>query len=494
MRLNKVNLREELSKREAAERLPGTCSYGARLARFEQEVDACAARGIPYWPYMTLHDLSHSLRVIDNIERLLIPIYSLADSRYELNATEVFVLLAAAYLHDVGMFSALCDLDAELIEGRGYEHRGDFSRFSELAAAIRSGDHGYFTSHAAIVGSYFRSAHHCRSADAIRARRSELNISAEADFIARVAEGHRKVDLYGGLFQAARLGMEEVRRDFLAALLRLADELDVLNVRVPNALSVISDRSLDPITRQHWYRHFSVVGCSIEGTMGNTLRIEVHIRQHDSPHAAYINSRVCRMVTDPIQEELAYVARILQVNHVVIEDPVIPRALDFNDQRTRDSDVPADLLREVFNEVEFDYHCPALAAWTDKDDPTVAVLQDGDHLICLFDKDEHLGTKNYCMFDCGFCYRINASRLIDEHGFCFFCPVYSRNPSDGMQEIRRRTDGRWNCPGHVPGEVDTDECSQCNRRATCSQDAEDCLCRLCGLWVDCVSGWQKQIR
>ena len=50
------------------------------------------------FPTYSLHDASHSETIIENIERLL------GDNIKKLGATDTFMLLMAAYTHDLGMY------------------------------------------------------------------------------------------------------------------------------------------------------------------------------------------------------------------------------------------------------------------------------------------------------------------------------------------------------------------------------------------------------
>ena len=73
--------------------------FNSKLSTIEQEVKTIWKKGELYHVYYTLHGLDHSNYVIDVLEKLIRGLNP-AD---RLNDTESFCLLAAAYLHDVGM-------------------------------------------------------------------------------------------------------------------------------------------------------------------------------------------------------------------------------------------------------------------------------------------------------------------------------------------------------------------------------------------------------
>ena len=66
----------------------------------------------------TYHDVGHSERVIAKLEKLT---SGLTSSERPLNKHEVFILLAAAYLHDVGMQYAGQNLSRDEIRDRHAE-------------------------------------------------------------------------------------------------------------------------------------------------------------------------------------------------------------------------------------------------------------------------------------------------------------------------------------------------------------------------------------
>lgn len=136
-----------------------------------------------------------------------------------LSAEECYVLIMACFLHDIGMG----------ISQKDYE---EFSR------EIPFGD--YLLTHdkeneMCIV----RDFHNEYSCLFIRKYANLFNIPSE-DFvfsIVQVSRGHRKTDLFDGReYPDIKLGDGLIRTAYLAAIIRLADEIDVGSARNPELL------------------------------------------------------------------------------------------------------------------------------------------------------------------------------------------------------------------------------------------------------------------
>ena len=187
------------------------------------------------FPDFTDHSMLHSLDVIEYCN-------SIIGKRQtaRLLPEECYVLLMSCYLHDTGMG----------ISGRDYE------AFSEQ---IDFGD--YFRTHdASDEAGTVRAFHHEYSGLFIRKYAYLFDLPGEeyVRAIVQVSRGHRKTDL---------LDREEyadipvtggvIRTAYLAAVLRLADEIDVASARNPELLFDIS-RVTGEVNRLHFGLHESV--------------------------------------------------------------------------------------------------------------------------------------------------------------------------------------------------------------------------------------------
>jgi hypothetical protein len=114
-----------------------------------------------------------------------------------------------------------------------------------------------------LVQNSIRNIHHLRSEEFIVKNYKDLAISDEhqARIIGRLCRGHRKEDLYNrNLFEPDRIYKDSsINMPFLAALLRIGDELDLTFERAPiivfEHLHLESKVSLD-----EWRKHLSISG------------------------------------------------------------------------------------------------------------------------------------------------------------------------------------------------------------------------------------------
>ena len=177
------------------------------------------------FPGFTDHSSLHSMTVIDFCNRLIGP-----EQIHQLNADAIYVLLMGCYLHDVGM-------------GISRQQYQVFSR------EIDFGD--YFEEHPdAGMERIVRDFHQEFSAAFIRRYSEFLEIpSPEHEYaIIQVCRGHRRTNLLDPSEYPVHFSVKNgngVYLPYLAALIRLADEIDVLAARNPKMLydleSCVSD-------------------------------------------------------------------------------------------------------------------------------------------------------------------------------------------------------------------------------------------------------------
>lgn len=138
-----------------------------------------------------------------------------------MNASEIYIYLMAAALHDVGTGVSPRDLEAFI-----------------NAAGIRS----YVSAHPELsVPTLIRKFHHDFSAAFVRKYWQLLEIPNEryANAIAEVGRGHRKTDLLNETLYPTHHDLGDGNKANLAALaavIRLADELDIASNRNPDLL------------------------------------------------------------------------------------------------------------------------------------------------------------------------------------------------------------------------------------------------------------------
>ncbi len=220
--------------------------------------------------HYTNHGIEHSLRVIKILGGLL--------TGYEdlLNENERFILLAAAYLHDIGMQSPK---HAGLqVKGGSYTIE-DKERVREI--------------HHEVSGKMIRESVSPQSELDLGLRGPRCKIYAE--YIARVAEHHRKLPLeeLQDTIIGSDVSQNRVRLKLLAALLRLADALDITCERVN--MEVLELRDIPLNSKLYWWSHYYVQGISLEGG-----RITLYFRFPES----YKDSDLERALIDRVEVSL----------------------------------------------------------------------------------------------------------------------------------------------------------------------------------------------
>lgn len=167
------------------------------------------------FPEYTDHTILHSMNVIRYCNQLI------GDQIIRLNGDEIYILLMSSCLHDSGMGITKKDLEA-------------------FSARINFGD--YFRTHVGgSIPDMVRAFHHEFSGQFIRKYAELLEIpSAEHEWaIIQVSRGHRKTDLMDETEYPTDFRMpngNKVCLPYLAALIRLADEIDVAADRNPTLL------------------------------------------------------------------------------------------------------------------------------------------------------------------------------------------------------------------------------------------------------------------
>ena len=179
------------------------------------------------FPEFTDHTELHSITVIDFCRSLI------GDALYRLNKNEIYVLLCGCYFHDTGM---------------GITEK-DFETFSRQIDFVDYSDKHPNASRAEMI----RDFHNEFSGLFIRkyAELFEFPSPTHTDAVIQISRGHRKTDLMDDKIYPTALAMpdgEKVCLPYLAALLRLADEIDVTAARNPTLLydleAIIDDRQL----------------------------------------------------------------------------------------------------------------------------------------------------------------------------------------------------------------------------------------------------------
>lgn len=200
-------------------------NYYTRFTYIESLVMAIMSNSRIFFPNYTNHDLKHLKNVEENIDNMLTE-----DVKKDLSDEEIFCLLSATWLHDIGMIPV--NNEKEI-----YEHKNPHER-EEYSDKVRS-------------------FHNIRSKCYVENKKEELGLDDfEAGIIGKICKGHRQVDLgeYDDTYSKTK-----VRLSSLSAILRLADELDVTYKRE----NILSEEGVDEETKKQHYRIHRLVRKSV---------------------------------------------------------------------------------------------------------------------------------------------------------------------------------------------------------------------------------------
>lgn len=200
-----------------------------------KQVDLLLNRYSENFPTYTDHSLNHTMQVFKIASEMLTS--SELDS---LNGEEIYILSMSCILHDIGM----CLPEKALLESDRYKKHFELNQKKDSRETM------------------IRDIHHELSYDFIKQEQELLDIPNEkyAEAIALVAMGHRKVHLDDVKLYTPKYfvkdGREFVCLPYLASVIRLADELDITNIRTPKLLTKYympnNEKSV-----QEWQKHIS---------------------------------------------------------------------------------------------------------------------------------------------------------------------------------------------------------------------------------------------
>jgi len=228
----------------------------------------------PLLRHYTRHGPDHSERVIDRIGGLLEVNPSL------LNEHERFLLLASAYLHDIGM-------QYPTYAGLPYKSKYSFEELEKV-----------------------RENHHEAGAKIIYesiSNKPALSLGLEqckdyGNFLATITRYHRKLDI--NELRDAALHGEKIRLPLLVALLRLGDALDADNERVN--MEILKARDIPVESKRHWWFHYYVQSVFIERGI-----IKLYFRFPEVYRGEKVLQAICSGVIDSIKKQFIEVYDIL---------------------------------------------------------------------------------------------------------------------------------------------------------------------------------------
>lgn len=269
------------------------------------------------FPEYTLHDATHSVKVIELMDRI-IPLETLRS----LNCLELSILILSAYLHDIGMIRSKTEVNSLLLSN-------DFAKFREnnwviydrIKDAIAIGEHRTATElEDSLLTEYIRTQHCKRAYDYIKTKmkdnRLQYHGTSFVDDLAQICASHcldasdllaTKKNELGNFVDVFRrdksIGDLEINAQYLAVCLRLADILDFDRERTPKILmEYISPKN--KVSISEWMKHLSITGWKISK---NEIRYEAECIHPVYQYALY-------KFLDQIDMELERCSHILRDN------------------------------------------------------------------------------------------------------------------------------------------------------------------------------------
>lgn len=227
-----------------------------RIHRVREKAEAIWKK--PLLRHYTDHTIAHSERVISILDKLC----ALVEPR--LTDDEAYVLLCAAYLHDIGMQ-----------QEKFFEMDVIKERFSdeEIAAALEDQMEAE-----AII----RAWHHLVGEERIKYELGDEYMETElVDEVAQVSKGHTKEDL--STYKDGTKAGSRMRLQLLAGLLRLADELD-LDYRRVN-LDDLNQAIIPAESKAHWWKCHFVESVDVQGD--GRIQLVFRFSEQDEPEVVH---------------------------------------------------------------------------------------------------------------------------------------------------------------------------------------------------------------
>lgn len=291
----KKTLKDRL--KELEEGIPEEETFQSKINNIEKHVKKNVSKLISrIHPNFTLHDIEHVKLVISNLDSFCRRMDLFAnENAKKLSRYEIFLLLASAYLHDIGMI---------LI------HDEEKNRINENNDARLPRDE---------LSQVIRRDHPKRSAEYIIHNKDHFNITqTDARHIGVICQGHGDRELSKSKYDERRdpTNKEDhdagIRIRFLTAMLQLADELDTSCERAPDFIrEVLQDWSMDRISQFHWMKHYytgDVIIGSHKISSDNEITIKVPLYVPDKLHG----ERMKAVLENSINEQLHLVNHIFR--------------------------------------------------------------------------------------------------------------------------------------------------------------------------------------
>jgi hypothetical protein len=234
------------------------------------------------FPHYSRHDESHSKQILINIERLLGKNIKL------LSATDTWLILEAAYWHDIGMVVPHADLQkavnepgfSDYIDSICSQPNHDLHAFAFMFK--NKSDSGLIFEHGCpiemlgklreLLAEWFRKKHPERAEQIVRSPMSSIGLSSPRteliparliSLLGRVCQMHGSafknlLAPHGLPFRESGLGKDDCHPRFVACLLRMGDLLDLDDNRFCPVMQGIAGEHRSPLSKAHEDKHAGI--------------------------------------------------------------------------------------------------------------------------------------------------------------------------------------------------------------------------------------------
>jgi hypothetical protein len=265
---------------------------------------------VPAHGVYTKHGTDHSRNIIEKLGAL-IPSHQLGGI---FDSYSIFILLSAAYLHDIGMQAYRLD--------RHYDNL-DLEQIRKIHHLI---SHDWIIGHYADFG---------------------IQDQSDAEWIARLCKGHRKDndkdlatdnDYPEDYVIQRRNGPSSIHPKYFAALLRFADSLNIESTRID--IRALRQTTMPVESKLEWWLHYYVSGLRFEES---TILIDYRVPQVNPD---FWRNFIPKLLTKRMQKDFESCQLILS-HHGITIVRIVTGEIITSAGVERDGKMPADVFRQM---------------------------------------------------------------------------------------------------------------------------------------------------
>ncbi|MFW6745411.1 HD domain-containing protein, partial [Acinetobacter pittii] len=245
--------------------------------RFDQELISKALQNInSIFPHYSRHDASHSKQIIVNIERML------GDKIKYLSATDTWLILEAAYNHDIGMVITQKQIEdmntpefKDFVKNMSQESENELCNFAkdwiEQKAILppNAEAHSIVHQYTQLLAEWYRKKHPQNSARIIRNPLNEIGLDSPRNellpkrlfkVLSNICKAHGDDFEKVKKLPKAEAGMasEDCHPLYVACLIRMGDLLDVDDNRFCPVMMQMCGTNLPSKSLAHYHKHQSI--------------------------------------------------------------------------------------------------------------------------------------------------------------------------------------------------------------------------------------------